>query len=318
MSEADVADIDAANRGIYQWHLQKEIRHEGIRQSGIANLLIIITKTAPRSGLATASGICDASTDTHRCTHWPNTRIINAFDQEIIIMKATFIPAFRKIGTLAAALKKNLKGLMIAAVAVVNLALAGSAYAIVFDLTSDHCTGGCGTAPFGTVTLLQNGTTVDVTVDLAAGNSWAKTGAADEQAFKFNGVGVVLGDISVNQTFAGQTLAAQTGTFNGDGTGDFTFGIACTTCGNGSLFPLASDIVFHVANATIAELTVANNLGNIFVADVFSSATGNTGPVDVTGGGPPTSVPEPETYAMLLAGLGLMGFVARRRRRNAM
>jgi hypothetical protein len=35
----------------------------------------------------------------------------------------------------------NLKGLMIAAVAFINLALAGSAYAIVFDLTSDHCTG---------------------------------------------------------------------------------------------------------------------------------------------------------------------------------
>jgi len=28
----------------------------------------------------------------------------------------------------------------------------------------------------------------------------------------------------------------------------------------------------------------------------------------------PTPIPEPETYAMLLAGLGLMGFVARRRR----
>jgi hypothetical protein len=28
------------------------------------------------------------------------------------------------------------------------------------------------------------------------------------------------------------------------------------------------------------------------------------------------AVPEPETYAMLLAGLGLMGFVARRRQRN--
>lgn len=29
-----------------------------------------------------------------------------------------------------------------------------------------------------------------------------------------------------------------------------------------------------------------------------------------------TAVPEPETYAMLLAGLGLMGFMARRRQRN--
>ncbi len=30
-----------------------------------------------------------------------------------------------------------------------------------------------------------------------------------------------------------------------------------------------------------------------------------------------TPVPEPETYMMLLAGLGLMGFVARRRRQGA-
>src|SRR6185436_13938542 len=148
-------------------------------------------------------------------------------------MKATFIPTLRESGTLAA-LKTNLKGLMIAAVAGVNLALAGSAYAIVFDLTSDHCTGGCGPAPYGTVTLLQNGTSVDITVDLAGANAWAKTGAADFQEFKFNGTGVAVGDISVTQTFAGQTLAGQTGNFNGDGTGDFLFGIACTTCGNGN------------------------------------------------------------------------------------
>jgi hypothetical protein len=31
-----------------------------------------------------------------------------------------------------------------------------------------------------------------------------------------------------------------------------------------------------------------------------------------------TAIPEPETYAMLLAGLGLMGFVARRRRTNGL
>jgi len=31
---------------------------------------------------------------------------------------------------------------------------------------------------------------------------------------------------------------------------------------------------------------------------------------------PPTPVPEPETYAMMLVGLGLIGAVARRRRRS--
>ena len=70
MSEADVADIDAANRGIYQQHIQKEIRHEGIRQSGIANLLIIITKNSPHSEVATVFGICDESTDAQRGSHW--------------------------------------------------------------------------------------------------------------------------------------------------------------------------------------------------------------------------------------------------------
>jgi PEP-CTERM motif len=193
------------------------------------------------------------------------------------------------------------------------LAFTSPAQADVFNLTSDHCsgTGGCGPAPFGTVTLTQNGSNVDVTVDLANGYNWAKTGSVDFQEFKFNGTGVALGDITVNQTFAGQTLAGQTGTFNGDGTGSFIFGIACTTCGGGNL-GITSDIVFHVANATIADLTAANANGNIFVADIFGSATGNTGPVDVTFGAPP--VPEPSTWAMLIIGFAGVGFMAYRRK----
>ena len=41
----------------------------------------------------------------------------------------------------------------LAALAVVaaTAAFPSASHAIVFDLTSDHCTGGCGTAPFGTV-----------------------------------------------------------------------------------------------------------------------------------------------------------------------
>ena len=50
-------------------------------------------------------------------------------------------------------------------------------------------------------------------------------------AFKFNGTGISVGDITVDQTVSGQTLAAATGSFNGDGTGMFSFGIELPTCG---------------------------------------------------------------------------------------
>jgi hypothetical protein len=204
----------------------------------------------------------------------------------------------------------------LAALAVVaaTAAFPSASHAIVFDFTSDHCTGTCGTPPFGTVDVTQVGANVHIVVDLANGVSWAQTGAADFQLFKFNATGVVVGDISVTQTFAGQTLQANTGAFNGDGTGAFSFGISCNTCGNGNL-GITSNLVFSVANATIADLTAVNNLGNIFVADVFSGQTGNTGPVDAS---TPRAVPGPIAGAgipgLVVACGGLLALVRRRRK----
>jgi hypothetical protein len=191
--------------------------------------------------------------------------------------------------------------------AIVLLFGAGSAQAsTIFELTSDHCTGGCGTPPFGSVTLTQNGGNVDITVDLFGTNLFVKTGSADFQNFKFNGVDVVLGDITVDVHVP--ALIATTGSFNGDGTGEFDFGITCPSCGNGGSGGFSDDIVFHVANATIADLTVPNNLGNVFVADILSGETGNTGPVDAT-----VAIPEPGPALLFGIGSLLAGAAIRRR-----
>jgi hypothetical protein len=215
----------------------------------------------------------------------------------------------------------------LAALAVVaaTAAFPSAGHAITFDFTSDHCSLGTGCIPdvpgatAGTVTLTQNGANVDFTVELGDGYSYVKTGAGNLQAFKFNGVGVALGDIIVaaHDPVLAAAQAAVPGGFDGDGTGQFTFGIGCPSCGNGGAGAFSADIFFTVNNATIADLTQANNLGNIFAADVLFAGNGATGMVDVTAVPVPGPIVGAGIPGLILALTGMLGLQRFRRRRQA-
>jgi hypothetical protein len=101
------------------------------------------------------------------------------------------------------------------------------------------------------------------------------------------------------------------GSFDGDGTGHYSFGITCPSCGNGGAGAFSGPIIFTVANATLADLEIPNDLGLLFTADILSATTGNTGPVAVSG------VPGPAVGAglpgLVAACGGLIAFARRRR-----
>jgi len=97
----------------------------------------------------------------------------------------------------------------------------------------------------------------------------------------------MLVDGLVVDSFAGSTGNVPAGN-NGNGYADYLLG-------NFSSFGAANTVQFHF---------------------VFDNANDGTENVFLIGGPPVAAIPEPETYALMLAGLGVVGFMARRRKQQ--
>lgn len=186
---------------------------------------------------------------------------------------------------------KSLKS-VIGAAFLVSFALAPSqaqAGTITYNLTGDNCSGTCGTAPFLSVTLTENGADTDFVVHLLNAQKFIKAGKGvlGENTFMFNATGVVLSDI-VGGDLLGHSpaLIAVDTPFGKNAFGTFGFGIR-SNGGKGSSAGWSDDLTFTVKNAAIEDF-VANAMGNRFAADVLGN-NDNTGAVY---GGTPVGTPE--------------------------
>lgn len=206
-----------------------------------------------------------------------------------------------------------------------NVCLAAVASCIVFSATAQtasyslNATGVSqfGSGPYGSVTLTQSFSDVLVSVSLRSDLNFVDTGAHSVFSFNLGGASSAS-DIS-GISFANglnNVFAVASGTSNSPFS-TFSYEINCVSnctsggAGGGYVDPLN----FTVKNASLAEfgqLSTGSGTAAYFAVDVINGA-GNTGSIGAT----VAAVPEPESYAMLLAGLGLMGMTAWRRRQSA-
>ena len=202
-----------------------------------------------------------------------------------------------------------MKNVILTALGAITLLITGIAApasaSTIFTLNQDGCSGTCGSAPYGTVSLDQTSSnTVTVTLALASGERFAGTGAG--QALEFNIQDAAPMFSNITSGFSIGPAPATASAF-----GSFLQSVTCTDCQGGKSSNPVGPLTFTVTSASGIQVDdfVANSDGYFFASDIVG-ANGKTGNVGAEGG--VSATPEPASLALL--GLGVSGVAVFRKR----
>lgn len=183
----------------------------------------------------------------------------------------------------------------------------------LYTFTADGSGGTLGSAPWGTVSVSQSGTSLSFDVELAP-DHFLNTGAHHSFTFNLSNTTGTIQNISDGAT-GGLTFAKVAGTsFSNPNFSGFDYAIDCSgtqgssTCG--------SFLKFDVANA--GSIIGSGGNSSIFFAADITAVNGATGAVGatLTGGGTQGETPLPAALPLFVGGAGFIGLLARRRKQK--
>jgi hypothetical protein len=198
-----------------------------------------------------------------------------------------------------------------------GLLASAPARADTFDLTSDHCTGGClgGLTSAGTVTVTQTGTNqLHFVVSVAPGFTIINTGFDGSFAFDLNpNQTVTYSNLTAGVSVVGPNPGGAQNLTQFDGFGSFEYAVLVNAQGGGSGItgPLSFDL--SGTSLTLASLE-QNSSGAFFVVDVRGT-NGNTGLVDASVRNVPGPIVGAGLPGLVIACGGLLALARRRRQK---
>ena len=160
-----------------------------------------------------------------------------------------------------------------------------------------------------------------VRLDLSIGSGWNSNAQLD--AFYFNYANYTGGPALSTLAFTYQAGVLGTFTTGADAQDSIYAGLFDIMYQPNSAFknsnPSATYLISTTGPGTISALAFTNEFSNSSTGHGLAArikSGGNFGTVVASGFTATPPIPEPEVYAMMLAGLGLLGWIARRRKQS--